>query len=254
MPTGRLNMRRIRDLLRLKFSHGLSDRAVATSLGIAKGSVGGYLRRARAAGLSWPLPEGLDDDDLELLLFPDSPSGPSSARPVPDWSLVDKELRKRGVTRMLLWQEYREQHPDGFGYTWFCTHYEAWKGRVRPSMRQTHVGGEKVFVDFSGDTIDVIDPDTGEVRAVKLFVAAMGASSYTYAEAVASESLEDWIGAHTRMFSYLGGVPQVVVPDNLKSAVIKPDRHDPGLNRTYAEMAEHYGTAVIPARPYKPKE
>ena len=254
MPTGRLNMRRIRDLLRLKFSHGLSDRAVATSLGIAKGSVGGYLRRARAAGLSWPLPEGLDDDDLELLLFPDSPSGPSSARPVPDWSLVDKELRKRGVTRMLLWQEYREQHPDGFGYTWFCTHYEAWKGRVRPSMRQTHVGGEKVFVDFSGDTIDVIDPDTGEVRAVKLFVAAMGASSYTYAEAVASESLEDWIGAHTRMFSYLGGVPQVVVPDNLKSAVIKPDRHDPGLNRTYAEMAEHYGTAVIPARPYKPKD
>ena len=254
MPTGRLNMRRIRDLLRLKFSQGLSDRAVATSLGIAKGSVGGYLRRARAAGLSWPLPEGLDDDDLELLLFPDTPSGPSSARPVPDRSLIDKELRKRGVTRMLLWQEYREQHPDGFGYTWFCTHYEAWKGRVRPSMRQAHVGGEKVFVDFSGDTIDVIDPDTGEVQAVKLFVAAMGASSYTYAEAVASESLEDWIGAHTRMFSYLGGVPQVVVPDNLKSAVIKPDRHDPGLNLTYAEMAEHYGTAVIPARPYKPKD
>ena len=254
MPTGRLNMRRIRDLLRLKFSQGLSDRAVATSLGISKGSVGGYLRRARAAGLSWPLPEGLDDDDLELLLFPDSPTGSSSARPVPDWSLIDKELRKRGVTRMLLWQEYREQHPDGFGYTWFCTHYDAWKGRVRPSMRQTHVGGEKVFVDFSGDTIDIVDPDTGEVQAVKLFVAAMGASSYTYAEAVSSESLEDWIGAHTRMFSYLGGVPQVVVPDNLKSAVITPDRHDPGLNRTYAEMAEHYGTAVIPARPYKPKD
>ena len=157
-------MRRIRDLLRLKFSQGLSDRAVATSLGISKGSVGGYLRRARAAGLSWPLPEGLDDDDLELLLFPDSPTGSSSARPVPDWSLIDKELRKRGVTRMLLWQEYREQHPDGFGYTWFCTHYDAWKGRVRP----THVGGEKVFVDFSGDTIDIVDPDTGEVQAVKL--------------------------------------------------------------------------------------
>jgi transposase len=254
MPTGRLNMRRIRDVLRLKFTQGLSDREIAISLGLGKGSVGRYVRRATAAGLGWPLPTNLDDDGLELLLFPNAPSVPDPNRPVPDWSLIDKELRKRGVTRMLLWQEYREQHPDGFGYTWFCTRYEAWKGRVRPSMRQTHVGGEKVFVDFSGDTIDVIDPDTGEVQAVKLFVAAMGASSYTYAEAVASESLEDWIGAHTRMFSYLGGVPQVVVPDNLKSAVIKPDRHDPGLNRTYAEMAEHYGTAVIPARPYKPKD
>ena len=202
MPTGRLNMRRIRDVLRLKFTQGLSDREIAISLCLGKGSVGRYVRRATAAGLGWPLPENLDDDGLELLLFPSAPSVPDPNRPVPDWSLIDKELRKRGVTRMLLWQEYREQHPDGFGYTWFCTHYEAWKGRVRPSMRQTHMGGEKVFVDFSGDTIDVIDPDTGEVQAVKLFVAAMGASSYTYAEAVASESLEDWIGAHTRMFSY----------------------------------------------------
>ena len=114
--------------------------------------------------------------------------------------MIDKELRKRGVTRMLLWQEYREQHPGGFGYTWFCTHFDAWKGRVRPSMRQTHVGGEKVFVDFCGDTIDIVDPDTGEVHGAKLFVAAMGASSYTYAKAVASERLEDWNGAHTCVF------------------------------------------------------
>ena len=254
MPTGRLNMRRIRDVLRLKFAQGLSERAISASLGLGKGSVGSYLQRARQAGLSWPLPEGLDDDGLELLLFPASPSVPDPNRPVPDWSAIDKELRKRGVTRMLLWQEYQEQHPGGFGYTWFCTHFDAWKGRVRPSMRQTHVGGEKVFVDFSGDAIDIIDPDTGEVRGAKLFVAAMGASSYTYAEAVLSEGLEDWIGAHTRMFTYFGGAPKAVVPDNLKSAVIKPDRHDPGLNRTYAEMAEHYGTAILPARPYKPKD
>lgn len=254
MPTGRLTMRRIRDVLRLKFAQGLSERAIAASLGLGKGSVGAYLRRAREAGLSWPLPDALDDDSLELLLFPASPTVPDPNRPVPDWSMIDKELRRRGVTRMLLWQEYRAQHPDGFGYTWFCTHFDAWKGRVRPSMRQTHVGGEKVFVDFAGDTIDIVDPDTGEVHAVKLFVAAMGASSFTYAEAVASEGLEDWIGAHTRMFRYLGGVPKAVVPDNLKSAVIKPDRHDPGLNRTYAEMAEHYGTAILPARPYKPKD
>jgi transposase len=254
MPTGRLNMRRIRDVLRLKFSQGLSERAIATSLGLGKGSVGAYLQRARDAGLSWPLPDELDDDGLELLLFPTPSTVAGDERPVPNWATIDKELRKRNVTRMLLWQEYRERHPDGFGYTWFCTHFDAWKGRVRPSMRQTHVGGEKVFVDFSGDTIDIIDPDTGEIHGAKLFVAAMGASSYTYAEAVASEGLEDWIGAHTRMFDYLGGVPNAVVPDNLKSAVIKPDRHDPGLNRTYAEMAEHYGTAIIPARPYKPKD
>ena len=247
-------MRRIRDVLRLKFGQGLSELAIAASLGLGKGSVGTYLRRAREAGLSWPLPDGLDDDGLELLLFPASPTVPDPKRPVPDWSVIDKELRKRGVTRMLLWQEYREQHPGGFGYTWFCTHFDAWKGRVRPSMRQTHVGGEKVFVDFSGDVIDIIDPDTGEIHGMKLFVAAMGASSYTYAEAVASEGLEDWIGAHTRMFSYFGGVTKAVVPDNLKAAVIKPDRHDPGLNRTYAEMAEYYGTAILPARPYRPKD
>lgn len=254
MPTERLSMRRIRDVLRLKYAQGLSERAIAASLGLGKGTVGVYLSRARRAGLRWPLPEALDDDGLELLLFPASPTVPDPERPVPDWAEVDRELRRPGVTRALLWEEYRATYPSGFGYTWFCTHFEAWKGRVRPTMRQTHVGGEKVFVDFAGDTIDVIDPGTGEVRAVKLFVAAMGASNFTYAEAVASESLEDWIGAHVRMFAFLGGVPKVVVPDNLKSAVFKPDRYDPGLNRTYAEMAGHYGTAILPARPYKPRD
>ncbi len=254
MPTGRLNMRRIRDVLRLKFGQGLSERQVAASLGLSKTSVGTYLHRARQAGLTWPLPQGLDDDSLELLLFPAAPTGPDPERPVPDWISIDRELRRPGVTRMLLWEEYRAAYPSGFGYTWFCTHFDAWKGRVRPTMRQTHVGGEKVFVDFAGDTIDVIDPESGEVQPMKLFVAAMGASNYTYAEAVASEGLEDWIGAHVRLFAFLGGVPKVVVPDNLKSAVLKADRHDPGLNRTYAEMAEHYGTAILPARPRKPRD
>lgn len=254
MPTGRLNMRRIRDVLRLKFECGLSDREIATSLGLGKGSVGRYVRRAQRAGLNWPLPQDLDDDGLEDLLFPTLPDAALNSKLMPDWRYVHKELGKAGVTRMLLWQEYREQQPDGYGYTWFCVTYDLWKGRMRPSMRQTHVGGEKVFVDFSGDTIDIVDPATGEIRAVKLFVATLGASSYIYAEAVASEGLEDWIGAHTRMFNAFGGVPQIVVPDNLKSAVTKPDRHDPGLNRTYAEMAAHYGTAIIPARPYKPKD
>ncbi len=158
------------------------------------------------------------------------------------------------MTRALIWEEYRAAHPDGFGYSWFCDHYEAWKGRVRPTMRQTHRGGEKVFVDFAGDTIDVIDPATGEARPAKLFVAAMGASSYIYAEACASESLEAWIGAHVNLFAFLGGVPQAVVPDNLKAAVVRADRHEPGINRTYADCAAHYGTVVLPARPYKPRD
>jgi transposase len=173
---------------------------------------------------------------------------------VPDWSYVEKELRRRGVTRVLLWEEYRAANPDGFGYTWFCTTFEAWKGRTRPTMRQTHLGGEKVFVDFAGDTIDVFDPITGEARPMKLFVATMGASNYTYAEACPSESLADWIGVHTNLFTFLGGVPKFVVCDNLKAAVTNPDRYDPGLNRTYAEMASHYGTAVLAARPRRPKD
>lgn len=202
-------MRRIRDVLRLKFGQGLSERQVAASLGLSKTSIGTYLQRARQAGLTWPLPEGLDDDSLELWLFPAAPIVPDPERPVPDWIRIDRELRRPGVTRMLLWEEYRATHPAGFGYTWFCTHFDAWKGRVRPTMRQTHVGGEKVFVDFAGDMIDVVDPGSGEVQPMKLFVAAMGASNYTYAEAVASEGLEDWIGAHVRLFAFLGGVPKM---------------------------------------------
>jgi Transposase and inactivated derivatives len=167
---------------------------------------------------------------------------------------VEKELRRRSVTRLLLWEEYRAANPDGFGYTWFCTTFEAWKKRARPTMRQTHIGGEKVFVDFAGDTIDIFDPITGEAHAMKLFVAAMGASNYTYAEACPSESLPDWIGMHANLFRFLGGVPKFVVCDNLKAAVTNPDRYDPGLNRTYAEMAGHYGTAILAARPRRPKD
>src|SRR3954452_18917086 len=254
MPTQRLSMRRIRDVLRLRHAQGLTERVIARTLGVSNGVVHGYLRRARLAGLSWPLPDGLDDDALELLLFPAPSSAQTDQRPVPDWVYVEKELRRRGVTRVLLWEEYRAAHPDGFGYTWFCTTYEAWKERVRPTMRQTHMGGEKVFVDFAGDTIDVVDPLTGEAHPMKLFVAAMGASHYTYAEACASESLPDWIAVHANLFAFLGGVPKFVICDNLKAAVTNPDRYDPGLNRTYAEMAGHYGTAILAARPRKPRD
>ncbi|MCP1769068.1 transposase [Bradyrhizobium japonicum] len=198
-------MRRIKEVLRLKHFQGLPERAIARSVGVSNGVVHSYLSRARSAGLSWPLPEGMTDEDLELLLFPaPRPASQSPQRPVPDWSYIDKELRRRNVTRRLLWEEYRAVNPDGFGYTWFCTTYEAWKGRVRPSMRQIHLGGEKVFVDFAGDTIDIVDPLTGEVQPMKLFVAAMGASNYTYAEACPSESLADWIRAHVNLFTVMG--------------------------------------------------
>ena len=211
MPTERLSMRRIREVLRLRHQ-GLTERVIARTLGVSNGVVHGYVRRARLAELTWPLPEGLDDESLELLLFPaPTAASQSDRRPSPDWAYVEKELRRRSVTRLLLWEEYRAANPDGFGYTWFCTTFEAWKQRARPSMRQTHVGGEKVFVDFAGDTIDIFDPVTGEVRAMKLFVAAMGASNYTYAEACPSESLSDWIGVHASLFRYLGGVPKFVV-------------------------------------------
>ena len=168
MPTQRLSMRRIREVLRLR-QQGLTERVIAQMLGVSNGVVHGYVRRARLAGLTWPLPEGLDDEGLELLLFPaPTAASQSDRRPTPDWAYVEKELRRRSVTRLLLWEEYRAVNPDGFGYTWFCTTFEAWKQRARPSMRQTHIGGEKVFVDFAGDTIDIFDPITGEAHAMKL--------------------------------------------------------------------------------------
>jgi transposase len=253
MPTERLSMRKIRDVLRMKFDKGLSERAIARSLSLSAGAVNGYLQRVRA-GLSWPMPDGLDDTTLERLLFPPAPPAAAAGRPVPDWTAVEKELRRRGVTLALLWEEYRAAHSDGFGYSWFCEQYAALKRRMRPTMRQTHVAGEKVFVDFAGDTIDIVDPATGEVLPMKLFVAVMGASNYIFAQARASEKIADWIGAHVDLFAFLGGVPKFVVCDNLKAAVTNPDRYEPGLNRSYLELADHYGAVILPARPYKPRD
>jgi transposase len=200
------------------------------------------------------LPDNLDDATLEQLLFPPAPSPAGPARPVPDWPSVEKELRRRGVILALLWEEYRAAHPDGYGYSWFCERYAAFKKRMRPTIRQTYVAGEKVFVDFAGDTIDIVDPITGEARPMKLFVAVMGASNYVFVQARPSEKIADWIGAHVDLFAFLGGAPKFVVCDNLKAAVTNPDRYEPGLNRSYLELADHYGAAVLPAEPYKPRD
>jgi transposase len=248
-------MRKIRDVLRMRFEIRLSERQIARAMALSSGSVNAYLQRARLAGLGWPLPADLDDGSLERLLFPPPPTREAArARPVPDWTVVDKEMRRKSVTLALLWEEYRAAHPDGFGYSWFCEAYAAFRSRLRPSLRQSDGAGEKVFVDFAGDTIDIVDPITGEVRPMKLFVGAMGASNYIFAQARPSEQIADFIGAHVDMLAFFGGAPKVVVCDNLKAAVTNPDRYEPGLNRSYLEFADHYGMAILPARPRKPKD
>ena len=251
MPAERLSMRQIREVLRLCFESRLPQRAVARSLGLSQGAVSGYLSRARAAGVAWPLPEDLDEARLEALLFP-SPSGtPADQRPMPDWGWVHRELRRPDVTLALLWEEYRAGAADGFGYSWYCDLYRAWAGRLKPTMRQIHLAGERMFVDFAGRTAEVVDATTGEIVPVQIFVAVLGASSFTYAEAVWSQKLPDWIAAHVRAFAYFGGAARPTVSDNLKAGVTQASFYEPVVNRTYADMARHYRTAIVPARPYK---
>ncbi len=253
MATKRLPMRKIRDVLRLEAS-GLSRRQIAASLNIGRTAAGTYLDRAHAAGLSWPLPDDLSDEALERLLFPPPVKVLKGQRAEPDWALLHLELRKPNVTLSLLWEEYRAIHLSGYGYSRFCDLYRAWKGRLTPTMRQKHFAGEKMFVDYTGATVEVIDGSSGEVLQAQVFVAVLGASNYTYAEATWSQTLPDWIGAHCRAFAFFGGVCRQIVSDNLKSGVIKACFHEPRINRSYAEMAAHYATVVIPARPRKPRD
>ena len=249
----RLSMRKIREALRLSFE-GLSTREMALGLAIGRTTLREYLGRARDAGLSWPLPDALSDADLEHVLFPRRSADSSQPIPQPDWTYVHAELRRKGVTLSLLWQEYREVHTDGYGYSRYCELYTRWEGKLSPVMRQRHPAGERLFVDYAGHTIDVACPKTGEIRTAQIFVAALGASNYTYVEATWTQSLPDWISSHVRAFAFLGGVPAQVVPDNLKAAVIKACFYDPAINRTYGDMAAHYDTAIVPARPRKPKD
>lgn len=253
MSQERLTMRKIREVLRLKWECGLSERAIARSCSIARSTVGEYVRRAEAAGLSWPLPADLDEASLFRLLCPTREASSSRIIPCPDWSVIHTELHKKSVTLRLLWVEYREAHPGGYGYSQFCEHYREWAKRLKPSMRITHIGGEKAF-DYAGQTVPIVNPETGEVRQAQIFVGVLGASSYTYAEAHWSQGLPNWISAHVRMFAFIGGVPEIIVPDNLKAGVTHPCRYEPDLNPTYHDLAQHYGVAIIPARVRKPKD
>jgi transposase len=252
MPQERLPMRKIRDVLRLS-ANGLSKRKIAASLGLSATAVGDCIRRARVAGVSWPPAAELTDAALEQLLYR-STTPIEKQRPQPEWAIIHRELKRAGVTLQLLWEEYRAAHPDAHGYSRFCQIYHEWKLRLSPTMRQTHVAGERLFVDYAGKTLEVIDGTTGEVRSAQLFVASLGASSYTFAEASFTQSLSDWIGSHTRAFSFYGGVAAMVVCDNLKAGITKACFYEPAVNRTYAEMAAHYATAIVPARPYRPKD
>ena len=254
MPAERAPMRKVREVLRLRHALGLSERQIAVSVGVSRSTVAEYLRRAGVVGITWPVPDGMHDAELERRLFTLPSFEPKPTRGLPDWHQVHKELKRHGVTLLLLWEEYRAQHVDGYGYSRFCDLYRDWLKTVSATMRQTHAAGEKLFVDWAGDTVPVFDAVTGLERRAHIFVAVLGASNYTYAEARWSEALPDWIGAHVNALAAIGGVPGAVVCDNLKAGVTATCRYEPGINRTYQDLATHYDTAILPTRPRKPRD
>ena len=253
MPAARIPMKQIIEVLRLKYEAKLSHEKIARACQLSKGAVSKYVSLAKAKGVTWPLPEDVDEVALEALLFPAKEKPQRFVRP--DCFQIHQELKRKGVTLQLLWAEYVARHGErAYRYSRFCDIYREWRARQKRSMRQPHRAGEKAFIDYAGPTVPIVDRHTGEVREAQVFVGVLGASSYTYAEATWTQSLPDWIGSHQRMLRYFGGVPELLVPDNLKAAVTRASRYAPQINATYAEMATHYGTAVLPARPYKPKD
>lgn len=249
-----MSMRQLRYLLRLHHG-GVSAREIGRRLGVARSTVQDNLQRAAAAGLAWPLADDVSDEALELRLFgrAGAPTG-QRRRVEPDWAALARELKRPGVTMTILWEEYREAHPEGYGYSRFCDLLRGFERRLTPVMRQHHAAGEKAFVDYSGKKIGVVDPATGEIREAEIFVGVLGASNLTYAEATWTQSLPDFTGAHVRMFRFFGGAPKLLVPDNLRSGVHKASFYDPEINRTYGALAAHYSVGVLPARPRKPRD
>ena len=254
MSKKRLTMRKIREILRLRFEHKHTLDQIAVSCHIGSSTVSEYIQRFKTAELSWPLSPEMDDLQLEQLLFPSTRVIENPEKCLPDLQYVFEELRRKGVTLMLLWQEYKEAHPDGYQYSQFCNLYRQWAGRIDPVMRQEHRAGEKMFVDYAGMTMGIYDQSTQQMREAQIFIAVLGASNYTYVQATWSQSLPDWIDAHCRAFEFFNGVPAVVVPDNIKTGVTNPCFYEPDINPTYLDMAYHYNTVIIPARVRKPKD
>jgi transposase len=247
-------MRKIREVIRLRQCLQLSVREIAASCAIGRTTVGEYLRRTEAAGLGWPLPGELDDQGLERRLFPPPATGEGASRPIPDWPQVRRELSRKGVTLSLLWHEYKRLFEDGYGYSRYAELYRAWEKTTELSMLQRHKAGQKLFVDFAGLTMPVTDPATGEVRKVQIYSGAMGASQHIFAKAYESQELQSWLEANADALEFYGAVPEMLVPDNLKSGVTSADRYEPVVNPSFAEFARHYGLAVVPARPRRPRD
>jgi transposase len=254
MSTKGISMRKIKTLLRLHHESKLSQHQIANSLQLSVGVVNKYLKRAKAAGLSWPLPEEYNDEALLKNRLQSVTHKPSETLSVINFAYIHQELKRKNVTLQLLWEEYRSTVLSPVSYSHFCLLYRNYKNTQPQSMRQTHKAGDKAFVDYAGHTIDIIDPDTGEIQTAQIFVGVLGASNYTYAEATFTQQLPDWIASHCRMFEFFNGVPALIIPDNLRSAINKSCRYEPDINPTYADFIEYYGTAVLPARPFKPKD
>ena len=255
MPNKRVTMRKLREILRLRLQADLSVRAISRSTKLSVGGVQKLISRAEALHLSWPLSAALDDARLAALFYPGADTGAGSRCEAPDWAAVHEELKRPHMTRQLVWEEYTQRYPNRcYGYSQFCDRYRHWLGQQQRTMRQVHKAGEKCFVDYGGATVPIIDATTGEARPAQLFVAVLGASDYTFAEATWTQTLPDWLGSHTRAMTCFGGVPALIVPDNLRSGVSKACRYDPDLNPSYQQWAEHYQVAILPARPYKPRD
>lgn len=255
MAAKRLTMRNIHEILRLHFEAGLSIRQISKCTNASIGGVQKLLSKARSVGITWPVSDNVDDATLTALIYPKPAPHQAIRFQVPDWPALHQELKRKGVTKTLLWEEYAQQYPQRcYSYSQFCDRYKRWLKKQKRSMRQQHKAGEKLFVDYAGQTVPIVNPDTGKVHPAQIFVAVMGASNYTWAEATWSQKLPDWLQSHVRCFEFLKGLPEIVVPDNLRSGVSKACRYDPNTNPAYQQLAAHYGVAVIPARPRKPQD
>lgn len=248
-------MSKTKEVLRLKYLGDLSNRNIE-HLGVAsKSAVSNITTHFEKSALTIDEALQMEEKKLSALLFPELKQyQPKTIKPHPDWNTVHSELTKKGMTRLLLWEEYKEQYPNGYGYSQFKEYYNRYKKSLNPSMRQVHYAGDKLFVDFSGVTMPIANAVTGEIHKAQIFVSVLGASGYTFVHAVMSQNTEDFINCHNEAFVFYGGMPNQVVPDNLKAAVISHKRGVVKLNESYADMGRHYGVAIVPARPYKPQD
>jgi len=250
-------MKSVRDVVKLHSDMGLSVRRIQGATGVAKSTVADYIKRFKELGLSTQQIDALDDDALKRQFFPDIASVVVSRKAMPEFNYIHQELKKRKknkVTLYLLWEEYKEENPEGYQYTQFRVHYRRFVKKLNPSMRQTHLAGEKMFVDYSGVTMPIYNQRTGEVAYAQIFIAVLGASGYTFVHATPSQKQEDFIYSHVKCYEFFGGVPGMVVPDNLKSAIISNNKNGVVVNESYADLNRHYGVIVEPARPGKPKD